>query len=333
MSVLAEPSPDQPWLVADIGGTNARFGLVIEPGGAPHRIKIFRCAYHPDLVSAVEAYLEYISDTALPRTACIAVAGPIRGDRFRLTNAAWDISIAESRRRLGFDQLELVNDFTALAMSVPGLSRDAVLRIGEASRVRGEPIAVIGPGTGLGVAGLLNAGGRWVPVDGEGGHVTIPAETDRELAVVRVLRTQQPAVSAETVLCGPGIVRLHQCISLLDGTPASTMRSEEICQRGRTGMDPACTEALWMFCALLGAFAGNVALTFGARGGVLLGGGILPTVVDILEQTDFRTRFEQKPPMIDYLSPIATEVIVAPTPALAGASTWLTQQRGALCAA
>ncbi|MGH3951130.1 MAG: glucokinase [Pseudonocardiaceae bacterium] len=259
---MSGPSPEQPWLVADIGGTNARFGLVTEPGGEPHRMKILRCGYHPDLVSAIESYVDYLADSPRPHAACVAVAGPVDGDRFRLTNAEWDFSVAESRRRLGFARLDLINDFTALALALPHLPAQALRPIGALARVPGKPIAVIGPGT---------------------------------------------RVSAEYLLSGPGLARLHQGLSIVHGVDAQPLAPEQVGERGRHGTDPVCAEALQMFCALLGAFAGNVALTFGARGGVVLGGGIL--------------------------SAIATELIVAPTPALLGASAWLNHNQRALEAA
>lgn len=324
---MSELAPDRhaPWLVADIGGTNARFGLVTEPGGAPHRVKVLRSAYHQDLACAVRAYLDHVADVPRPRAACVAVAAPVLADRVTLTNVAWEFSIAETRRELGFDRLELVNDFTALAMAVPSLPAESLLPIGGGTRMPGATVAVIGPGTGLGVAGLVPGWGGGTPVSGEGGHVTIPAETEREAAVAALLRQRHGTASAESVLSGPGLVRLHQCLATLRGVEAADLSPEQICARGRHATDPTCAETVRMFCGLLGAFAGNVALTLGARGGVLLGGGILPSLADVLATTDFRRRFEGKPPMTGYLSPIATTLITTGTPALLGAAAWLSR--------
>lgn len=327
MSYGNAPSAELPWLVADIGGTNARFGLITEPGGSPHGIKILRCGQYPDLVAATEAYLEHAADFARPSAACVAVAGPVGGDRFRLTNAHWDFSIAESTRSLGLAHLELVNDFSALALALPRLPADAFRPIGKAERVPDQPLAVIGPGTGLGVAGLVPARGGWLPIAGEGGHVTVPAETEGEAEVVRILRGEHPAVCAETVLSGPGLALLYRALCLRDGGKPEPLGPEQICERGRHGTDPICMATLAVFCGLLGAFAGNVALTLGARGGVLLGGGVLPGIADVLAASEFRRRFEAKPTMAGYLSGIATELIVAPTPALLGAAAWLAQQQ------
>lgn len=334
MRPVNPPCPERPWLVADIGGTNARFGLITEPGGQPRRVKILRCGYYPNLVSAACAYLQFVDDVPRPRTACIAVAGPVDGDRFRLTNAHWEFSVAESRRALGFDHLELINDFTALALALPRLPADAFQPIGTTPRIAGKPLAVIGPGTGLGVAGLVPSSRRWIPISSEGGHVTIPVETELEAQVAQFLQGgSHTTLSAEAILSGPGLVRLYRSLAAVYGRRARPLTPEEVCELGRLGTDPVCATTLEMFCGLLGAFAGNVALTLGARGGVLLGGGILPSLADVLAASEFRRRFEDKPTMTEYLSGIATELIVAPLPALTGASAWLAQQRGALKAA
>lgn len=327
------PSPHRPWLVADIGGTNARFALVTDPNEQPHHVKVLRCSYYPDLAAAGAAYLEYTENLPRPRAACIAVAGPVGGDRFRLTNADWDFSVYDTRRSLGLHHLELINDFTALALALPRLPAEAFRPIGPARRVPGNPVAVIGPGTGLGVAGLVPSAGRWIPVDGEGGHVTLPVETDREAEVARALRSEHATLCAETILSGPGLLRLYRGLAAVNGHPAEPLTPEQVCERGRHGSDATCAETLRMFCALLGAFAGNVALTLGARGGVLLGGGVLPGLADVLATSEFRRRFEAKPTMAGYLSTIATELITAPTPALLGASTWLAEQHERLEAA
>lgn len=321
--MIGRPSADRPWLVADIGGTNARFGLVTEPGGAPHRVTGLRCRDHDDLAGAAEAYLAGTTDVPRPVAACVAVAGPVSGDRFRLTNAHWDFSVRESTRRLRLSHLELINDFAALAMAVPRLADSDRVSIGGRARQEGMPVAVIGPGTGLGVAAFVPGPGGGLPVPGEGGHVSLPAESALEHEIAKVLRARRIPLTAESVLSGPGLVRLYECLSAILGTAADRVTPEDVCGRARQGSDTACVTAVLTFCALLGSFAGNAALTFGARGGVVLGGGILPSVVELLARSDFRRRFAQKPPMNTYLAGIATDVVTAPTPALLGATAWL----------
>ncbi len=320
----APPTAQRPWLVADIGGTNARFGLVEAPGARPSRVHTMACADHGDLASAASAYLEQAADGVRPGAACVAVAGPVEGDRIRLTNARWDCSAADTRRRLGLDRIEVINDFAALALSLPRLDGDDLLSLGGPPPAPKKPMAVLGPGTGLGVAGLLPLGGSgWIPVPGEGGHVNVPAADDREIEVLRLLRAEQGTVTAECLLSGPGLTRLHRALAQIHGVPAHELSAARICAAEDDGL---CAEALEVFCALLGGFAGNVALTLGATGGVFLGGGILPRIPAVLQHSGFRRRFEEKHRMTDYVKDIATMLIVAPTPALLGAAARLDQR-------
>lgn len=320
------PSVDSPWLVADIGGTNARFGLITEPGGRPHQIASLPGAKYPDLTTAVEAYLATTTAVGRPAAAGVAVAGPVGGDRFRLTNASWDFSVTATKQALGFEFLGLLNDFSALALAVPSLDHNAVVSLGGSQRNTDLPVAVIGPGTGLGVAAIIPHHGHWVPLSTEGGHVTLAVETSLEGKVANLLRRRFPRVTAETVLCGVGLTRLYHCVAAIRGEQSVIMSPAQICDRGRSGSDPVCVEALQVFCGMLGSFAGNAALTLGARGGVLIGGGILPRMRDVLANSDFRARFDNKAPMAGYVSAISTELIVADAPALLGAATWLAQE-------
>ncbi|MDA0563473.1 glucokinase [Streptomonospora sp. S1-112] len=320
---LAPPSPERPWLVADIGGTNARFGLLEAPGARPARVARLEGADHPDLAAAATAYLTGARAAGPPAAACVAVAGPVTGDRVKLTNSAWDFSVDHTRRRLGMDHLEVVNDFAALAMALPRLEEGDVVPLGGPPPRAEDPKAVLGPGTGLGVAGLVPVpGGGWVPVSGEGGHVDVPAATPRETAVVELLRAERATVTAEDLLSGPGLARLHGALARLRGLPDPRRTAAQICADRR---DPLCAETLEVFCDLLGGFAGNAALTLGATGGVYLGGGILPRITALVRASGLRRRFEEKPPMTDYLKGIATCLIVAPDPALLGAAARLEQ--------
>ncbi|SDH62040.1 glucokinase [Sinosporangium album] len=308
-----------PWLVADIGGTNARFGLVNEPGGRPEAIAVLPGADYSGLPGAVAAYLDEHGGGVRPGAACLAVAGPVKGDRYKLTNAGWSGSVLD----LGLPEVELLNDFEALALSLPYLEGDDLVSLGGPPPGDGVK-AVLGPGTGLGVAGLVPTPTGWMPVPGEGGHVAVPVVDEREVEVVRVLRADGvPHVVAEHLLSGPGLSRLHRALSLVHGVEAPRLKAADIVTR--TG-DPLCVEAIEVFCGLLGSFAANVALTLGARGGVYIGGGVLPRIVDMVEKSDFRARFSATPTLDGYLTAIATTLIVAPQPALVGAALWLTQR-------
>ncbi|WP_336205182.1 glucokinase [Nonomuraea sp. LPB2021202275-12-8] len=310
---------DLPWLVADIGGTNARFGLVTSPGARPSHVAVLAGAAYDTLPEAVAAYLAEHAGGVRPGAACLAVAGPIDGDGYRLTNSAW----AGSVRDLGVPFAGLLNDFEALAVSLPHLDGDDVVSLGGPEPGHGVK-AVLGPGTGLGVGGLVPTGQGWTPIPGEGGHVTLSASDDRELEIVRVLRAGgREHVVAEDVLSGPGLVRLHRALAQVNGVDAADLTSSGIVARLD---DPLCAETVEVFCGMLGGFAGNVALTLGARGGLYLGGGILPRIVDRVRTSDFRARFTANPDMSGYLSAIATMLIVAPQPALTGAAAWLAQR-------
>lgn len=308
-----------PWLVADIGGTNARFGLVTSPDARPSNVAVLAGADHPTLPEAVAAYLAEHAGGVRPGAACLALAGPIEGDRYRLTNSSW----AGSVRELGVPFAALLNDFEALAVSLPHLDADDLVSLGGPPPGEGVK-AVLGPGTGLGVGGLVPSHEGWTPVPGEGGHVTVPVVEPREFEIVRALRSQGlPHVVAEHVLSGPGLVRLHRALAEVNGVTAPELTASQIAARAD---DPLCAETVEVFCAMLGSFAGNVALTLGARGGVYLGGGVLPRIVDRVRTSDFRTRFTDNPDMSHYLAAIGTVLIVASQPALTGAAAWLRQR-------
>ncbi|MVU82599.1 glucokinase [Nocardia sp. ET3-3] len=323
---MAAPAVAETRLVADIGGTNARFGLTTGARSEPQEVRILRSNDYPDLVTAIEDYLSRIPDLETPVAACVAVAGPVDGDRVRLTNARWDISIADTRERLGFQHFEVINDLAALALAVPQLPSSAFVPIGAGIRRADRPLAVIGPGTGLGVAGLIRHRRSWIPLPGEGGQAALPIDTDREAEVARVLRQEHGTVCAETVLSGPGLTRLHAALCLVDGIARPSMRAEWLCESARRGCDSTARETLEMFCGMLGAFAAGIALTLGATGGVLLG-GFLPDIADILSASAFRRRFVGIRAVPGYLDHVATDLIVASTPALRGAAHRLAQHR------
>ncbi|SEH02335.1 glucokinase [Nonomuraea solani] len=307
---------DLPWLVADIGGTNARFGLVTSLGARPSNVAVLAGADYPTLPEAVTAYLAEHAGGVRPGAACLAVAGPIDGDHYRLTNSSW----AGSVRDLDVPYTMLLNDFEALAVSLPHLEGDDLVSLGGPPPGHGVK-AVLGPGTGLGVGGLVPTADGWTPVPGEGGHVTVPVVEPREFEIVRAMGL--PHVVAEHVLSGPGLVRLHRALARVNGVAAPDLTASDIVARMD---DSLCAETVEVFCGMLGNFAGNVALTLGARGGVYLGGGVLPRIVERVRTSAFRTRFAANPDMPAYLEAIGTALIVAPQPALMGAAAWLSQR-------
>jgi glucokinase len=317
---MSRSPPSSPWLVGDIGGTNARFGLV-EPDGALLHSSVLADADYAGLGEAIEAYLAGRGGLPRPRQAAIAVASPITGDAVRMTNHPWAFSISGLRAQLGFDRLEVINDFTAQALALPHLGPGDKLAVGGGEAQLHEPIGVLGPGSGLGVSGLIPAGRRWVPLSGEGGHATMAPVSERESAVLAVMRRHFDHVSAERVLSGPGLVNLYNALAEVDGARAAQFTAAQITDAANK--DALCREATAMFCAMLGTVAGNLALTLGAKGGLYIGGGIVPRLGERFAASEFRERFEAKGRFRGYLAAIPTFVVTHKLPAFLGCAAKL----------
>ena len=303
-------------LVADIGGTNARFGVWHQ--GALSEVQVYKCHEFSGLAAAAEHYLERFDAAPRPHLAAFAVAGPLFDDRIALTNNGWDFSAAATRRELRLKRLIVVNDFTALALSVPLLAVAERYQVGGAAPSADAAVALIGPGTGLGVAGLVREADRWIALPGEGGHATLPAVDAREMAVVLKLHERFAHVSAERVLCGDGLTLLHRTLAQIDGRATTDLSASEITERALSGADAQCLASVDMFCGWLGTVAGNLALTLYARGGVYIGGGIVPRLGAHFARSPFRARFEAKGRYAAFLATIPVYVITAPHPALIG---------------
>jgi glucokinase len=312
---------DQSWLVADLGGTNARFAIADPDTRTVTDEAVLPTSSATTLVELVEQYLQR-HPGARPTAASFACAGPVLGDRCALTNAQIEFSIEETRRQLGLGTLLVVNDFAAVARAIPELGPEQIMQIGD-GRLDVEPAAVaIGPGTGLGVATVLRSGTGWHVLAGEGGHVGLSGlYEDEELEVLRVLRDELGFPSAEMVLSGPGLTRLFLTLADLHGHRASAheSRPDRIVERACAGTDEHCVATLNLFCQILGATAANAALTTGATGGVFLAGGIVRRFPDFLARSGFRERFVTHPDLGSYLERVGTAVVTAPEPGLLGA--------------
>lgn len=315
-------SSEAVWLVGDIGATNARFGLV-SPDGAIVHSSTFADSDFATIGDAIRAYLAQARLSPAPRTGCIAVAAPASGDAIRMTNHPWNFSVAALRTELGFERLDVINDFTAVALAVPRLGANDRIPVGGGAPVAGRPIAVLGPGSGLGASGLIPAGSSWLPLTGEGGHVTMPAITERENAVLEWMRRHFDHVSAERCLSGPGLVNLYNALAALDRVPAAAYTAAQITDSATAVQDPLCREATAMFCAMLGTVAGDLALTLGAQGGVYIAGGIVPRLGARFLESGFRARFEAKGRLSPYLAAIPTYVVTHPLPAFLGCAAVL----------
>jgi glucokinase len=319
---MAAPQGRFPRLLGDVGGTNARFAWQASPGVAPGEVASYACAGFKSLEDAVRHYLAQHGH-APPRRAAIGIANPITGDRVQMTNHSWSFSIDAMRRSLGLERLLFLNDFAALALALPTLQAGELRSVGAGVAVAQAPIALLGPGTGLGVSGLLGAAanGRRVVISGEGGHVTLAPADDEEAAVLACLRQQFGHVSAERALSGPGLVNLRNAWCAVQGQAAQALSAPQISEQALAQVDPSCVAALDLFLSLLGNVAGNLALTLGARGGVYIGGGIVPRLGDRIERSRFRERFEAKGRFSEYLRQIPVCVIQpGSAPALRGAA-------------
>jgi len=333
------PAPSSapfPWLLADVGGSNARFAWVAAADQAPQHIRTLAVAEYPSLLDAARAYLAGLSLGALPagadsqpRSAALALATPVTGDQVRFTNSGWSFSQAELSAALGLQRLCVLNDFEALALSLPRLRAGQWAPAGGGAPRWDLPLAVVGPGTGLGVAGLLPnaAGGKgWLALAGEGGHATLAAADDFEAELLQLARRTHAHVSAERFLSGIGLPLLYRCVAEVQGQRAVVdVDAPWILERALADDDAVAARTIDTFCAMLGSFAGSVALTFGARGGLFIGGGIVPRLGVRFERSQFRERFEAKGRYRDYMAAIPTPLITDTLAALDGAAQALSQ--------
>ena len=314
----------QPSLVADIGGTNARFAL--HQGGRFDCIEVLSCARHASLSDAMSAYLGAAADRGFAvdaiRHAAIAIANPVEDDLVSMTNHHWRFSISGLRDERALSTLLVVNDFAALAMSLPGLQPWQRERIGGGVELSGRPIGLIGPGTGLGVAGVVPAGERWVALAGEGGHASFAPCTRDEFVILERLQEEHGHVSAERLLSGPGLEAIHRVLA------GESLAAPEITRQALDGSSAACLRTIEAFCGILGSVAGNVALTLGATGGMYIGGGIVPRLGPLFAQSAFRRRFEDKGRLSSYLARIPTWLVTEPYPALQGVAAMLSAHVG-----
>ncbi|MBV8119204.1 MAG: glucokinase [Alphaproteobacteria bacterium] len=322
MSQAASTGAGETRLVGDVGATNARFGLV-SADGAVLNWRTHVCDQYPTIDDALAEYLADRASLPMPRQGAIAIASAITGDRIEMTNHPWSFSVSALRSRFGFERLEVINDFTAQALALPHLGPSDRMPVGGGIPVPGTPLGVLGPGSGLGVSGLVPHATGWLPLTGEGGHATMPAANDREAAVIDHLRRRLDHVSAERLLSGPGLVNLYNTLAELDGIPSKGYTAPQITEFGMRGEDPICAEATAMFCAMLGTVAGDLALTLGARGGVFIAGGIVPRFGRYFPDSPFRSRFEAKGRFAAYLAAIPTWVVTHPLAAFLGCAALL----------
>lgn len=331
-TALPDAGSSYPRLLADIGGTNARFGWLAAPGAGVQHVKKLAVPDYAAPVDAARAYLDGLSkelpDYRPPRQAAIAVATAVVGDRISFTNSHWTFSRQALQTGLDLQGLQVLNDFEALALSLPHLGAGQLRPHGALPVPRGT-LAVIGPGTGLGVGAVVQTPQGWQALPGEGGHATLAPGDDFESEILRAARQQFEHVSAERLLSGIGLPVLHASVATVLGRPvAEPWSAESIMEHGLAGSDEAASRSLDAFCSLLGGFAGSVALILGARGGIYIGGGIVPRMEERFFASEFRARFEAKGRFRGYLEAIPTALITDTLVALIGAAAAIEQQTG-----
>jgi glucokinase len=314
---------DGPRLLADIGATHARFALETAPG-VLRCVRVLRCDDFAGILPLLQAYLSDHEQVRINHAA-FALANPISGDMIRMTNRDWQFSTDEVRRALGLNTLLIVNDFTALAMSLPALQGRDLMQVGGGEATANAVIGVLGPGTGLGVSGLIPTADGFVTLGSEGGHSSFAPSDEREYFILQYAWRQLQHVSGERLISGPGMELIHRALAERNGVKAPERSAQEIMEAALGGQDPLCIEVLETFCAMLGTVSSNLAVTLGAVGGIFIGGGIVPRMGEWFRQSPFRARFEAKGRFSDYVSAIPTYVITAENPAFIGVATILSE--------
>ena len=302
--------------MADIGATHTRCALLDDQGKevAPES---FDNVDFTSLFGILNVYLDHRRASDRPKRAALAVAAPILGDEVQMINIDWRFSQSDLKAQLGLQRLTVCNDFAAIAWGLPKLAADDRKQIGGGTPVPRATLAALGPGSGIGVSALVPAADGWTVMTGEGGHVSLPASTKEEQDVIALLRERFGHCSAERVLSGQGLVNLYVALAELAGRGQPTVTPEDV-TRLASQREPLARKTMQMFFAMLGTVAGDIALTTGARGGVYIAGGIVPRLIDTLEKSEFRSRFESKGRYGDYMAAIPTYVITAPLPAFRG---------------
>lgn len=311
-----------PRLLADIGGTNARFALELSEAKIEH-IEVLACNDYDTVVDAVKAYLSKVGNPSI-NFGAFAIANPVVGDWVQMTNHHWAFSIETTRQALNLEVLILINDFTAQAYAISKMPSSELIQIGGSSCEIHAPKAVLGPGTGLGVSGLIPChDGSYVALAGEGGHTSFAPFDDTEVMIWQYAKKKFGHVSAERFLSGAGLVLIYEALANREGIKSSKMSPELISEQALSGKSPLCRLTLDIFCAMLGTISSNLALTLGARSGVYLCGGIIPRFIDYFKSSPFRTRFENKGRFDAYLAAIPVYVVLAKYPGIYGVAVAL----------
>ncbi len=308
--------------VADVGGTNIRVARVTPEGVSD--IKKYMCNDFDTIALALQ---QYFSDTSeyIFTQGCIAIACPVLGDQVTMTNHSWSFSQSALKSELSLTELCVINDFTAVAHSLPVLKANQLIQVGSGAPVENGNIAVFGPGTGLGVEHITMTSSGWQTLDGEGGHVDFAPVDEADIVVWRYLLEKLGRVSAEEVMSGRGLLNIYTALALEAGKPVTFSEPADVTQAALDGNCDIALSALHQFCRVMGSFAGNLALNMATTGGIFIGGGIAGRFPEFLQNSDFRSRFEGKGHMKPYVKDIPTYLIAEPDHGLLGAAAYLKQ--------
>jgi len=311
-------------LIGDLGGTNARFALADADEPGFHQPMEFACADFATADAAIGHYLAQLT-TAGPDLICLAAAGPVQNGSVRLTNNHWRLDRQALAGQFSVDQVIVLNDFEAVAYALPTLDSSDTQTIGPgaAPNLTGADftVGVLGPGTGLGVAGLLGRSGAVYPVVGEGGHAGFAPQTAQQVEVLRILRKRFKWVSNERLVSGPGIENIYAALCTLNGEPGSPRSAEDIFALARDRRNPTALDAVELFFEVLGQVAGDLALLLGAADGIFLAGGILPRYPQLLDQSGFRHAFKNKGRYRALLEQVPTHLVCRSNPGLLGVAS------------
>ncbi|RAZ90078.1 glucokinase [Mesorhizobium hawassense] len=310
-----------PVLIGDIGGTNARFSIVLDANSEATEPQIVQTANFKTIDEAIQAAVLDRSSVQ-PNSAVLAIAGPVDGDEIPLTNCPWVVKPKQMFRTLGLSEVVVLNDFEAQALAVVALGEEHMEKIGGGTPEPNAGRVVLGPGTGLGVAGLIYALNRWIPVPGEGGHMDIGPRTPRDFEVFPHIDRLEGRISGEQILCGRGLVNVYRAVAKADARPAPFATPAEVTAAALSKSDRTAEEALALFVTCLGRTAGDLALVFKSRGGVFLTGGIAQKIVPALKAGNFRAAFEDKAPHSALMREMPVYVITHPLAALLGLAAY-----------
>jgi glucokinase len=311
-------------LVADIGGTNARFSAMLAGEMESQHVFHHSVEEHPKFTDLLVSVLAEIADATgwrhAPKSACFAVACPADVEEITFTNSHWHFTKSELEQLLDCQQLFVINDFEAVAHGITELDDNDLVQVGGGDAILSKPIGILGAGTGLGVAGLVPTENGYQVLDSEGGHADYPPTTDRMAAVVGVLREEYGRVSLERLLSGKGIFNIYRSLCIINNIEKAYETPAEVAAAAQKGSDELALQSLNMFCSGMGSAAGNLALTYGAKGGIYIAGGVVPKFIDFFIKSDFRHKFEEKGRFVSYLKPIPIFIVVRENLGLLGAA-------------